>query len=147
MSPKLSVSALALVVALAPLSSALAADQDLVAPDRIGLASAPNKLTVRLNTSSPGNGDPAIAKGYRDLFVAFIKKHPDWQLELQIETQDIGNEQAKMLEEAKSGNAPDCASVDSFVLGQFKQNHVLSDPRSIFPRRKSPTCSRLFERT
>ncbi len=117
MSPKLTASVFALVIASSPLSPAVAADQDLVAPDRIGLASAPNKLSVRLNTSSPGNGDPAVAKGYRDLFVAFIKQHPDWRLELQIETQDIGNEQAKMLEEAKTGNAPDCAAVDSFVLG------------------------------
>ncbi len=127
MSPKLPVSAFAFAIALSPLSAAFAADQDLVAPDRIGLANAPNTLSVRLNTSSPGNGDPAVAKSYQDLFVAFIKKHPDWRLEMQIETQDIGNEQAKMLEEAKSGNAPDCAAVNSFVLGQFKQNHVLSD--------------------
>jgi len=82
---------------------------------------------VRLTGDSPGNADPAIAKGYTDLFVAFIKKHPDWQLTMQIETNDIGTEQAKMLEQAKAGNAPDCAAVDSFVLGQFKANKVLSD--------------------
>lgn len=127
MSIRTSVGALALIVSLWLPPWALAADSDLVSSSRIGLASAPNKLAVRLNTSSPGNGDPAVAKGYQDLFVAFIKKHPDWQLEMQIETQDIGNEQAKMLEEAKTGNAPDCAAVDSFVLGQFKLNHVLSD--------------------
>jgi multiple sugar transport system substrate-binding protein len=121
------VGALALTTALCAPVAAMAQDQDLSAPDRIGLASAPNKMTVRLNTDSPGNSDPNIAKGYTDLFVAFIKKHPDWQLQMQIETQDIGNEQAKMLEEAKAGNAPDCASVDSFVLGQFKANNVLSD--------------------
>ena len=134
MSPKLTASVFALVIASSPLSPAVAADQDLVAPDRIGLASAPNTLSVRLNTSSPGNGDPAVAKGYRDLFVAFIKQHPDWRLEMQIETQDIGNEQAKMLEEAKTGNAPDCAAVNSFVLGQFKLNHVLSDLTPYFTK-------------
>ena len=53
---------------------------------------------------------------------------------MQIETQDIGNEQAKMLEEAKTGNAPDCAAVDSFVLGQFKLNHVLSDLTPYFSK-------------
>lgn len=128
------VSALALIAALTMPSFVLAADQDLVAPDRIGNANAPNTLTVRLNTSSPGNGDPAVAKGYQDLFVSFIKRHPDWRLEMQIETQDIGNEQAKMLEEAKAGNAPDCAAVDSFVLGQFKRNHVLSDLTPYFTK-------------
>jgi multiple sugar transport system substrate-binding protein len=127
-------SAFALVAALSLPSSVFAADQDLAAPNRIGLSSDPNTLSVRLNTSSPGNGDPAVAKGYQDLFVEFIKKHPDWQLQMQIETQDIGNEQAKMLEEAKAGNAPDCAAVDSFVLGQFKLNHVLSDLSPYFSK-------------
>jgi len=120
------VGALALTTALCAMP-VFAQDSDLSAPDRIGLASAPNKLTVRLTGDSPGNADPAIAKGYTDLFVAFIKKHPDWQLTMQIETNDIGTEQAKMLEQAKAGNAPDCAAVDSFVLGQFKANNVLSD--------------------
>ena len=121
------VGTLALTSAICAPFAAAAQDQNLSAPDRIGLASAPNKMVVRLNTDSPGNSDPQVAKGFTDLFVAFIKKHPDWQLQMQIETQDIGNEQAKMLTEAKSGNAPDCAAVDSFVLGQFKQAGVLSD--------------------
>ena len=119
------VGALALTTALCA-SLPVFAD-DLSAPDRIGLASAPNKLVVRLTGDSPGNPDATLAKGYTDLFVAFIKKHPDWQLTMQIETTDIGTEQAKMLEQAKAGNAPDCAAVDSFVLGQFKANNVLSD--------------------
>jgi multiple sugar transport system substrate-binding protein len=119
------VSALALTTALCASMPVLA--QDLAAPDRIGLASAPNKLVVRLTTDSPGNADATLAKGYQDLFVDFIKKYPDWQLQLQIMSQDIGTEQAKMLEQAKSGNAPDCAAVDSFVLAQFKLNHVLAD--------------------
>ncbi|WDR03506.1 extracellular solute-binding protein [Devosia algicola] len=121
------VGALALSTALCASLPTFAQDQDLAAPDRIGLSSAPNKLVVRLTGDSPGNTDPDIAAGYKDLFVAFIKKHPEWQLQLQIQTQDIGTEQAKMLEQAKSGNAPDCAAVDSFVLGQFKANNVLSD--------------------
>ncbi|WP_413989568.1 extracellular solute-binding protein [Labrys okinawensis] len=110
------------------LCSALPAySDDLTASDRIGLASAPNKLILRVTLDSPGNADAAIGKGYQDLYVDFIKKHPDWQLQLQYMSQDIGTEQAKMLEQAKAGTAPDCASVDSFVLGQFKVNHVLAD--------------------
>ena len=119
------VGALALTTALCASLPALA--DDLATKDRIGLASAPNVLVTRLTLDSPANTDPAIAKGYQDLFVAFIKKHPDWQLQMQYMSSDIGNEQAKMLEQAKSGNAPDCAAVDSFVLGQFKVNHVLAD--------------------
>jgi len=121
------VGALALTTALCAALPVFAQDADLSAPDRIGLASAPNKLVVRLTGDSPGNPDAATAKGFTDLFVAFIKKHPDWQLQMQIQTNDIGTEQAKMLEQAKAGNAPDCAAVDSFVLGQFKANNVLSD--------------------
>jgi multiple sugar transport system substrate-binding protein len=121
------VGALALTTALCVSLPVLAQDSDLATKDRIGLASAPNKLVVRFTLDSPANADPAIAKGYTDLYVAFIKKHPDWQLQMQYMSQDIGNEQAKMLEQAKAGNAPDCAAVDSFVLGQFKVNHVLAD--------------------
>src|ERR1700722_16039168 len=96
---KICASAFALLAALSLPSGVFAADQDLAAPNRIGLSSAPNMLSVRLNTSSPGNGDPAVAKGYQDLFVGFIKKHPDCQLQMKIENQDIGTGQRKMLDE------------------------------------------------
>ncbi|HEV7718018.1 MAG TPA: extracellular solute-binding protein [Arsenicitalea sp.] len=119
------VGALALTTALCLSLPAFA--QELATKDRIGLADAPNKLVVRLTLDSPANADATLAKGYQDLFVEFIKKHPDWQLQMQYMSSDIGTEQAKMLEQAKAGNAPDCAAVDSFVLGQFKVNKVLSD--------------------
>jgi len=101
--------------------------QELATKDRIGLADAPKTLTVRLTNDSQNNADPAIAQGYQKLFVDFIKKHPDWKLQMQFMSADIGTEQAKMLEQAKAGNAPDCAAVDSFVLSQFMVNHVLAD--------------------
>ena len=119
------VSALALSTMLFSLPAALA--QELATKDRIGLADAPKTLTVRLTNDSPNNADPAIAQGYQKLFVDFIKKHPDWKLQMQFMSADIGTEQAKMLEQAKAGNAPDCAAVDSFVLSQFMVNHVLAD--------------------
>ena len=119
------VSALALSTMLFSLPAAFA--QELATKDRIGLADAPKTLTVRLTNDSPNNADPAIAQGYQKLFVDFIKKHPDWKLQMQFMSADIGTEQAKMLEQAKAGNAPDCAAVDSFVLSQFMVNHVLAD--------------------
>jgi multiple sugar transport system substrate-binding protein len=119
------VSALALSTALFSMHTASA--QELAAKDRIGLAEAPKSLVVRLTNDSPNNADPAIAEGYQKIFVDFIKKYPDWKLQLQFMSADIGTEQAKMLEQAKAGNAPDCAAVDSFVLSQFMVNHVLAD--------------------
>ncbi|MBB5575638.1 MULTISPECIES: extracellular solute-binding protein [Rhizobium] len=119
------VSALALSTMLFAVQSGYA--QELAAKDRIGLESAPKSLVVRLTNDSPNNADPNIADGYKRLFVDFIKKHPDWKLQMQFMSADIGTEQAKMLEQAKAGNAPDCAAVDSFVLSQFMINHVLAD--------------------
>ncbi|AYG69929.1 MULTISPECIES: extracellular solute-binding protein [unclassified Rhizobium] len=119
------VSALALSTMLFSVPTAFA--QEIATKDRIGLADAPKTLTVRLTNDSPNNADPAIAKGYQTLFIDFIKKHPDWKLQMQFMSTDIGTEQAKMLEQAKAGNAPDCAAVDSFVLSQFMVNHVLAD--------------------
>lgn len=119
------VSAFALSTMLFSVPAAFA--QELATKDRIGLADAPKTLSVRLTNDSPNNADPAIAAGYQKIFVDFIKKHPDWKLQMQFMSADIGTEQAKMLEQAKAGNAPDCAAVDSFVLSQFMVNHVLAD--------------------
>jgi multiple sugar transport system substrate-binding protein len=119
------VSALALSTMLCAVQSGHA--QELATKDRIGLEKAPKSLVVRLTNDSQNNADPAIADGYQKLFVDFIKKHPDWKLQMQFMSADIGTEQAKMLEQAKAGNAPDCAAVDSFVLSQFMINHVLAD--------------------
>jgi len=119
------ISALALSTMLFAVQSGYA--QELATKDRIGLEKAPKSLVVRLTNDSPNNADPAIADGYQKLFVEFIKKYPDWKLQMQFMSADIGTEQAKMLEQAKAGNAPDCAAVDSFVLSQFMINHVLAD--------------------
>lgn len=119
------VSALALSTMLFSVPAAFA--QELATKDRIGAADAPKSLIVRLTNDSPNNADPKIAEGYQKLFVEFIKKHPDWKLQMQFMSADIGTEQAKMLEQAKAGNAPDCAAVDSFVLSQFMVNKVLAD--------------------
>ena len=118
----LSIALLASVTLAVPIS---ASADDLFSNNRIGLADAPNKVVFRMTTDGPGNNIPEMAEGYKNLFVDFIKKHPDWQIETQLMTGDIGQEQARMLEQAKAGTAPDCAAVDSFVLPLFKKAGVL----------------------
>ncbi len=103
----------------------IVAAQDLITGDTVGKADAPNKLIFRMTTDGPRNNEPAYAEGYSKLFNDFIAKRPDWQIELQMMSGDIGQEQARMLEQAKSESAPDCAAVDSFVLPLFKKSGVL----------------------
>jgi multiple sugar transport system substrate-binding protein len=119
----------------------IAAAQDLITGDIVGKADAPNKLIFRMTTDGPRNNEPAYAEGYSKLFNDFIAKRPDWQIELQMMSGDIGQEQARMLEQAKSGSAPDCAAVDSFVLPLFKKSGVL---QSFSPYFSKEEISQLF---
>jgi len=109
-----------------------AAAEDLVTKDRVGKADAPKTLTLRLTGDGPSSNEPAFAEGYKKLFQAFAEKHPDWRIELQLMSTDIGNEQARMLEQAKAKHGPDCAAVDSFVLGLFMKNKVLQPLNAYF---------------
>ncbi len=115
----------AMLATVATLVAGAALADDLVAKDRIGPADAPKVLSFRLTGDGPGNTDPAVAEGYQKLFVEFVKKHPGWQIKLERMSDNIGQEQARMLEQAKSGNGPDCAAVDSFVLALFMNAGVL----------------------
>ncbi|OLP57997.1 ABC transporter substrate-binding protein [Xaviernesmea oryzae] len=124
---------------LAPLSAASA--DDIITGDTVGPADAPNKMTFRMTTDGPRNNDPALAAKYSKLFNDFIANHKGWQIELQMMSGDIGQEQARMLEQAKSGNAPDCAAVDSFVLPLFKKAGVL---KSFSPYFKKDDIDQLF---
>ena len=101
--------------------------QDLVTNDRAGLPDAPNKLVFALPAwESPSfSAVPAWADGYKKLFADFISKHPDWQIDFQYQSDDTGQVAARLLEQAKAGNAPDCSAIDSFVLQQFIDNRVL----------------------
>ena len=131
----------ALAAGVALLAPLVASADDLVTNNRIGLSNAPNKLVFRMTTDGPANNMPETAEGYKKLFEDFIKKHPDWQIETQLMTGDIGQEQARMLEQAKSGSAPDCAAVDSFVLPLFKKAGVL---KSFSPYFKKEEVEQLF---
>jgi len=114
---------------------------DLITGDTVGSASAKKTLVFRMTTDGPRNNDETVAEGYSKLFKAFIAKRPDWKIELQMMSGDIGQEQARLLEQARSGNAPDCAAVDSFVLPLFKKAGVL---RSFSPYFQKDEIDQLF---
>lgn len=132
---------LSLAAALAASIALPAMAQNAITGDTVGPADAPKKLTFRMTTDGPRNNDPDVAEGYGKLFREYVARHPGWKVELQMMSGDIGQEQARMLEQAKSGNAPDCAAVDSFVLPLFKKAGVL---QSFSPYFKKEEIEQLF---
>ena len=95
--------------------------------DRIGKEDAPNSMTLQLNADyTHQSSTPSWADGFEKLFTKFAEDHPDWKLELEIVPADqTTQEQARLLEEARVGRAPDCANVDSFVVAQFIEQGAL----------------------
>src|ERR687897_2919437 len=89
--------------------------------DRIGKEDAPNSMSLQLNVDyTHQSSTPSWADGFERLFTQFAEDHPDWKLELKIIPDDATTqEQARLLEAARVGRAPDCANVDSFVVPQF----------------------------
>ncbi len=122
----------ALLATVATCFAGAALAQDLITKDRVGPADAPKVLSFRLTGDGPGNTDPAYAEAYQKVFVDFIQKHPGWQIKLERMSDNIGQEQARMLEQAKSGSGPDCAAVDSFVLALFMNAGVLKPLNEYF---------------
>jgi multiple sugar transport system substrate-binding protein len=96
--------------------------------DRIGEEDAPNTMTLQLNSSytHQNTTTQSWADGFERLFTKFAEEHPDWKFELEIVPDDqTTQEQARLLEEARVGRAPDCANVDSFVVAQFIEQGAL----------------------
>jgi multiple sugar transport system substrate-binding protein len=96
--------------------------------DRIGQEDAPNTMTLQLNIpyTHQNPTTPTWAEGFEKSFTKFAKEHPDWKLELEIvPSAQTTQEQARLLEEARVGRAPDCANVDSFVVAQFIEQGAL----------------------
>jgi multiple sugar transport system substrate-binding protein len=106
--------------------------------DRVGRADAPHTLRLQINASySPQASTPTVAAGFRKLFLEWARRHPQWKLNLTI----IGDtmttsEQARLLERAKVGQAPDCANVDSFTIPLFISQHVLQPIDRYISRRQ-----------
>ncbi len=129
MKPPTLAATLAAFLALAP---TLAPAQDLIARGRVGLAEAPNVLTFRLTSYDLYSTDDATREGFEALFSEFIQQHPDWRIETQLQTGDIGQEQARMLQQVRAGRGPDCAMVDSSQLATFRDAGVLRPMTGVF---------------
>ena len=102
-------------------------DGDLVALDRVGKEDAKNSFSLEMNAGfSPQASTPSHATGFTALYERWARKHPDWKIDLTIIPDAAGTEnQARLLETARVGRAPDCASVDSFTLPLFINQKVL----------------------
>ena len=106
--------------------AATALAEDLVTPDHVGKADAPNVLTMRANPNqSPNNPSAEQQAAFKPVWQAWAEKHPDWQIKFEFFTNDIGGEHARLLEQARAGRAPDCVTVDLFQLALFVSNKVL----------------------
>jgi multiple sugar transport system substrate-binding protein len=119
--------AFGVLIALAFALAGCGGGDALITIDRVGRADAPKVLKLQINASySPQASTPSIAKGFRELFVEWARKHPDWRLDLNIIGGNMTTtEQARLLEKAKVGTAPDCANVDSFTIPLFIEQGVL----------------------
>ena len=118
--------------ALTMLSSPLAAQDSLIARDRVGPADAPNALTFRLTAYDLYSADPATAEGYAELFTDLINRFPGWRIDTQLQTGDSAQEQARIVEQTLAGRGPDCAMVDSYQLATFMKAGVLKPMTAYF---------------
>lgn len=126
---------LAALLASTILSGAGAFAQELVTVDRVGDPNAPNVLIMRTNPGqSPNNPSAEQKAAFQPVWQKFAEAHPDWQVQFEFFTTDIGGEHARLLEQARAGRAPDCVSVDSFQLALFIQNGVLKPITSFFTK-------------
>lgn len=122
---------------LATLAAALAlaapvGAQDLIGRNRVGPQDAPNVLTFRLTPYDLYSADPATREGFEALFTEFIEARPGWRIETQLATGEIGQEQARLLQQTRAGRGPDCAMVDSSQLALFEETGVLRPMNMVF---------------
>jgi multiple sugar transport system substrate-binding protein len=110
----------------------LAASQDLITRDRVGPSDAPNTMIFRLTAYDLYSSDPETRAAFEALFSDFIEAHPGWKIETQLATDNIGQEQARLLEQARAGRGPDCAMVDSSQLALFERSGVLRPMNAVF---------------
>ena len=121
------------LLACTVLASTSALAQELVTADRVGDPNAPNVLVFRTNVGqSPNNPSPEQNAAFKPIWQKFAEAHPDWQVQFEFFSNDIGGEHARLLEQARAGRAPDCVSVDSFQLALFVQNGVLQPITKFF---------------
>ena len=123
---------LAVVVAVVGIVYGCGGGGGVLTLDRIGEEDAPNSMTLQLNNSytHQNSTTQSWADGFERLFTKFAEEHPDWKFELEI----VPQEQARLLEEARVGRAPDCANVDSFVVAQFIEQGALKPVDQYFTK-------------
>ena len=110
--------------------------QGLVTADHVGKPDAPNTLTPAAQPR-PVAEQPAtkeIGAKYAAAWEKWAEAHPDWQVNFEFFSQDIGGEHARLLEQARAGRAPDCVTVDSFQLALFVKNGVLQPLDEFFTK-------------
>jgi len=109
---------------------------EIVGLDRVGDPDAPRTLVLQVNADfSPQAAVPEQAKGFRDLFARWARRHPQWRVDLNIiPGAQSTSEQARLLEKARVGRAPDCANVDSFTVPLFVQQKVLTPIDRFVPK-------------
>lgn len=109
--------------------------EDLVAPDRIGRVDAPKSFSFRvLTVHSNNNAQPKFAAGMAALYEKYAHHHPDWRVSIQLMSLQIPQEHARLLEQARSGTAPDCSALDSFQVPLFIRAGVLKPVNQYFTR-------------
>ena len=110
--------------------------QELVTADRVGKrrraehaddAAEPRPVAEQPRTRRSG----AL---YAAAWQKWAEAHPDWQVQFEFFSQDIGAEHARLLEQARAGRAPDCVTVDSFQLALFVKNGVLQPLDEFFTK-------------
>jgi multiple sugar transport system substrate-binding protein len=109
---------------------------ELVTLDRVGAPEASKTLKLQINAGySHQAPDPAAAEGFQKEFERWAREHPEWRLELNIIPDSMSTtEQARLLEKARVGQAPDCANVDSFAVPLFIEQGALTPLDEHFTR-------------
>ncbi|WP_281826912.1 extracellular solute-binding protein [Jannaschia rubra] len=121
---------LAALVALTPALPAVA--QDLITRNRVGPEDAEKSLSFRLTAFDLYSSDPATREGFEALFTDFIEAHPGWRIDTQLSTGNIGQEQARLLQQTQARRGPDCAMIDSSQIALFRDTGVLQPMNAVF---------------
>ncbi|TMV87511.1 extracellular solute-binding protein [Thioclava sp. BHET1] len=110
------------------------AQEDMVTRNRVGPADAPNSMSFRLTAFDLYAQDPKTRATFEALYLDMLKQFPGWKIDTQLQTNDIGQEQARMLEQARAGRGPDCAMIDSSSLGAYRAAGVLQPMNASFSK-------------
>ena len=111
---------LALLLSLGACMVAVAEDkgEPTVTADSVGYDDATVELTW-LPQEAFDSANKPVADYFKAKAIEFVKKHPEVRIKLTAQTVNIQDAMAKLLTQAAAGNAPDLASVDSFVLPSY----------------------------